>query len=64
MEEEVLTPFRHHVGACGPCAERLDHTRRVLVLVRQRCARHSAPPRLRQRILLSLQRGELGRELQ
>jgi mycothiol system anti-sigma-R factor len=63
MEEELLALFRRHLVACPPCAERMDHTRKVLVLFRQRCTRHHAPPRLRQRILLSLHQGGLGQEL-
>ena len=53
MEEGLLAPFRAHVDHCGCCAQHLDYTRKLLLLVRERCVRCSAPPRLRQRILVS-----------
>ncbi len=54
MEEEMLTPFRDHVGECGDCAKKVDYTRRLLLIVRERTVRCSAPDRLRHRILISL----------
>lgn len=59
MDEDLMAPFRDHVDGCGDCAQRVDYTRRLLFLVRQRCVRCSAPERLRQRILTDLRhRGE------
>ncbi|HZF13962.1 MAG TPA: hypothetical protein VFE33_34650 [Thermoanaerobaculia bacterium] len=54
MEEDLLSPFRDHVALCGACARRMDYTRKLLLIVRERCLRCSAPERLRHRILISL----------
>jgi mycothiol system anti-sigma-R factor len=54
MEEELLAPFRDHVAQCGHCAKRMSYTRKLLVIVREKCVRCSAPDRLRHRILTSL----------
>jgi len=54
MEEGLLTPFRDHVSRCGHCAKQMDYTRKLLVIVREKCVRCSAPERLRHRILTSL----------
>lgn len=43
-----------HLSHCPGCADRLAYTRKLLILVRERCARRMAPPRLRRRILDSL----------
>ena len=53
MDEDLLTPFRDHVDRCGECSERFDYTRKLLLVVRQRCLRCNAPERLRHRILFS-----------
>jgi mycothiol system anti-sigma-R factor len=54
LEAEVLTDFDDHLDRCGLCAGRVAYTRRILLLVRQRCVRHQAPPQLRERIIVSL----------
>lgn len=54
MEEELLTPFRDHVGRCGDCSKKVDYTRKLLVIVRERTIRWSAPDGLRHRILISM----------
>ena len=54
LEDELLRPFRHHVDGCPGCARRVDHTRKVLLLVRKCCHRECAPESLRARILTSL----------
>lgn len=54
MEEDLLAPFRDHVSCCGDCAKRVDYTRKLLLIVREKCIRCSAPERLRVRILTSL----------
>ncbi|HBL28718.1 MAG TPA: mycothiol system anti-sigma-R factor [Acidobacteria bacterium] len=60
MEDDLLSPFRDHVARCSHCAQRLAYTRRLLLIVRERCARCCAPERLRMRILTSLpHRGSL-----
>ena len=63
MDDALLTPFRDHVSQCGHCAGQFDYTRKLLFIVRQRCARCTAPDRLRHRILISMpHRSELERE--
>lgn len=54
MEEDLRAPFQDHLSRCPLCAHRLAYTRKLLIIVRQRCARQLAPPRLRHRILESL----------
>jgi mycothiol system anti-sigma-R factor len=62
LEEALLTPFRDHVDGCSHCARRVDYTRKLLLIVREKCVRCSAPDRLRHRILVSMphRRVELG----
>lgn len=54
MEEELLAPFHDHVGHCSPCAQQVDYTRKLLLIVRERTVRCCAPDRLRLRILTNL----------
>lgn len=54
LEEDLLTPFRDHVSRCNGCAKQVDYTRKLLLLVRERCVRCNAPERLRLRILTIL----------
>jgi mycothiol system anti-sigma-R factor len=51
MEEALLDPFRDHVARCGHCARQMDYTRKLLLVVRERCVRCTAPDGLRVRIL-------------
>lgn len=53
MEEREVGPFQEHVELCPPCARAMGYTRKLLILVRERCVRHAAPTHLRQRILVS-----------
>ena len=53
MNEELLTPFHDHVAHCGHCAQQMRYTRKLLLVVRQRCLRCMAPETLRHRILIS-----------
>ena len=53
MEEGLLAPFRDHVGRCGSCSKKVDYTRKLLWIVRERTIRCNAPDRLRIRILTS-----------
>jgi mycothiol system anti-sigma-R factor len=63
MGDDLLTPFNDHVSRCGHCAHEMDHTRKFLFIVRQRCLRCTAPESLRHRILISLpHRGSRGLE--
>ena len=39
MEDDLLTPFRDHVARCGDCARQMDYTRKLLLVVRERCVR-------------------------
>lgn len=54
LEEELKASMQDHLTRCPGCASRLAYTRKLLILVRQRCVRRMAPPRLRARILSSL----------
>jgi len=54
MGDDDSGPFQAHMDGCPHCAQRLGFTQKFLVLVRERCVRHSAPRHLRQRILVSL----------
>lgn len=54
MDDEMLTPFRDHVGRCGNCAKQVDYTRKLLLIVRERTIRCTAPESLRHRILTHL----------
>jgi mycothiol system anti-sigma-R factor len=54
MEEALLTPFRDHVAGCGHCAKRMDYTRKLLLVVREKCLRCTAPDGLKIRILTSM----------
>lgn len=54
MEEELLISFREHIELCPGCARRIEYTRRMMTIFRQRCTRATAPENLRQRILASL----------
>jgi anti-sigma factor (TIGR02949 family) len=54
MAADLLTPFRDHVEKCPGCAQKMDYTRKLLWLVRERCVRCAAPRDLRTRILTSL----------
>jgi mycothiol system anti-sigma-R factor len=54
MAEEERAPFEQHVNGCPDCARRFHYTRKLLLIVRQRCARCQAPAHLYQRILISL----------
>ena len=53
MEEELLISFREHMDRCPGCAREIHRTERLLMLVRKRCSRQTAPARLRERILTS-----------
>lgn len=54
LAADMEGPFRHHLAHCPNCASNVNHVQRLLVVVRERCCRHEAPPRLRMRILTSL----------
>ncbi|HVR97405.1 MAG TPA: zf-HC2 domain-containing protein [Thermoanaerobaculia bacterium] len=54
LEEALLATFRIHVDGCSDCAKRVSYTRTLLWIVRERCARCSAPDHLRLRILHSM----------
>lgn len=54
MEDELLTPFQDHVGRCGDCNKRVDYTRKLLLIVRQRTVRWNCPDGLRHKILTAM----------
>jgi mycothiol system anti-sigma-R factor len=55
MNEELLSPFRDHVKTCGDCSKKLDYTRKLLWIVRERTCRCCAPDGLRHRILVNFE---------
>ncbi|HEX2254266.1 MAG TPA: hypothetical protein VHQ65_13425 [Thermoanaerobaculia bacterium] len=61
-DDELAGSYWNHLDDCGHCKQKAVFTRRVVLVVRQRCARHSAPQRLRERIQVILQR-HVGSEL-
>lgn len=54
LEQELVVRYRRHIDVCPECARRAAFTRRLLLVLRQRCGRATAPERLRRRILASL----------
>ena len=63
MDGDLLIHFQDHVERCPPCAHEIDHTRKLLFIVRERCIRCTAPDRLRHRILVSFpHRGNLDQQ--
>jgi mycothiol system anti-sigma-R factor len=54
MDEERRTPFRDHIARCSGCSKKMNYTLKLILLVRQRCVRCTAPEGLRQRILTSM----------
>jgi mycothiol system anti-sigma-R factor len=54
IDQDLLPPFNDHMARCPGCAQKMDYTRKLLWLVRERCIRCTAPRTLRQRILTSL----------
>jgi mycothiol system anti-sigma-R factor len=53
LDDAQLSPLKEHLENCPHCSQRADYTRKLLVLVRERCVRCQAPTRLRVRILTS-----------
>jgi len=54
LKQELVVRYRRHIDLCPECARRAAYTSRLLVILRQRCERATAPQRLRRRILASL----------
>lgn len=54
LEQELVVRYRRHIDLCPECARRAAFTRKLLVILRQRCERATAPERLRRRILAGL----------
>lgn len=54
MGQETLVAFKQHLAACPECAQDTKFTQKLLLVVRQRCGRASAPNSLRERILAAL----------
>jgi len=54
MEAELRIAFDRHVADCPHCAQSTQYTTRLLMIVRERAGRCSAPNRLRERILATL----------
>lgn len=54
MGQEMLVAFKRHLAVCPGCAQDAQFIQKFLMIVRQRCARASAPNSLRERILAAL----------
>lgn len=54
MEAGERDPFQQHIDHCPECAQQAKYTRKLLLVVRQRCVRCTAPAALHRRILISL----------
>ena len=54
LDEEICISLRRHVELCPSCAREVAYKERLLLLLRQRCKRATAPSRLRRQILTSL----------
>lgn len=52
--QDLMLAIRRHVSICPRCAEKAEHTRKIVTIVRERCSRESAPGELRERILARL----------
>lgn len=54
--QDLTIAIRRHVSVCPHCARRAEQNRKMVTIVRERCARRSAPTSLRARILARLQK--------
>lgn len=54
LEDAPRQELDEHLTHCPHCARRLVFTHKLLIVVRKRCTRRSAPKRLRRKILTSL----------
>ncbi|MEM1203520.1 MAG: hypothetical protein AAGN66_09865 [Acidobacteriota bacterium] len=53
---KLLVAIRRHASDCPQCVEKARHTRKIVTIVRERCAPAPAPTALRERILENLRR--------
>jgi mycothiol system anti-sigma-R factor len=53
MDDDRRIPFRDHVAKCSGCTKKMNYTLKLILIVRQRCVRCTAPAALRHRILTS-----------
>lgn len=60
LESELRIEVREHLVLCPHCSRQIEYTKRLVELLRRRCARAEAPRRLRQRILASLPHRRIG----
>lgn len=49
-EERLRAPLEEHVGLCPDCRDRAMRVERIVVLLRTRCVRRTAPDTLHERI--------------
>lgn len=54
LEDDLRSSLQTHLSSCPHCAQEIEHTRRLLMIVRTRCQRRPAPSSLRSRILDSM----------
>lgn len=55
LDPELATAVRQRIEACEDCAREAVYVENLLRVIRRRCARTSAPVRLRLRILTSFE---------
>jgi len=58
MEHEMRVAFKLHVADCPECAKKAKRAERLLMIVRKKSVRTTAPSHLRRRLLDSLRRRE------
>lgn len=54
LDDDQVPRLQAHLARCGECSRRVEHVRKFLIVVRERCVRCGAPESLRVRILTSL----------
>ena len=54
LDGDGVVTVRSHVSSCPHCATFVEITRKVRVVIRQRCGREQAPESLRLRILAQM----------
>ncbi|MEM6793094.1 MAG: hypothetical protein AAF725_03890 [Acidobacteriota bacterium] len=55
--KSLTVAIRRHVSICPDCARQAAHAQRIVAIVRERCARETAPVDLRERIVATLRDG-------
>ena len=53
LEPDLEAPFRQHMSFCSQCAGEFAYLQKLLITIRARCCRETAPSQLKVRILAS-----------